>query len=269
MATAAETSGALPPGLLVRGSRAALAGSFACLVDLQPVAWLGEGLVCAPRAAPEQAGPALARLALPADVLTAPPAHPDPPARLAGGWYVRSPAHAPAPPGWREIIEAPGEGFGPLAHPTSAACLSLMETLPAGSALDAGCGSGLLAQAWAALGRGSVLALDIDPRAIMHACMGLEVAGLTDDVRVERRSLSSLPANALAGRVLLANLPPPGHQALLSAVTVAPRAALVSGVRAGDAPAVLAGYRHLGLRVAAVRRAGAWTAWTLHPSHRR
>ena len=41
-----------------------------------------------------------------------------------------------------------------------------MEDLPAGAALDVGCGSGLLAQAWAALGRGPVLACDLDPRAL-------------------------------------------------------------------------------------------------------
>lgn len=233
------------------------------------MAWDAAGLVCAPRAAPEQAGPALARLALPADTLARPPAHPDPPARLAGGWYVRSPAHAPAPPGWRELVEAPGEGFGPLAHPTSAACLSLLELLPPGPALDAGCGSGLLAQAWAARRRGPVLALDIDPRAVMHACMGLEAAGLTHEVRVERRSLSALAPDALAGRVLLANLPPPGHAALLAATKIAPRAALISGVRGGALEEVLAGYRRLGLRASAVRRTGPWAAWVLHPARRR
>ena len=41
------------------------------------------------------------------------PGWPDPPARWVAGWYLRSPAHAPAPAGVRELLQAPGEGFGP------------------------------------------------------------------------------------------------------------------------------------------------------------
>ena len=95
------------------------------------------------------------------------------PSRWLGGWYLRSPAHAPAPAGVRELVQAPGEGFGPAAHATTAMCLEGVEALPAGPALDAGCGSGLLAQAWARLGRGPVLACDLDPRALDQAARSL------------------------------------------------------------------------------------------------
>lgn len=98
--------------------------------------------------------------------------------------------------------------------------------------------------------------------------MGLEAAGLARQVHVERRSLGALAPDALAGRVLLANLPPPGHAALLGALATPPRAALVSGVRASLAAPVLEGYGRLGLRPAAVRRAGPWVAWVLRPTRR-
>jgi ribosomal protein L11 methyltransferase len=144
----------------------------------------------------------------------------------------------------------------------------LIDVLPSAPALDAGCGSGLLAQAWVALGRGPVRAIDIDPRAVMHACMSIEAAGLSGDARVERLSLGALAPDALTGRILLANLPPPGHAALFEALTAPPRAALVSGVRASLAAPVLEGYRRLGLRPAGIRRAGPWAAWVLHSTRR-
>ena len=111
------------------------------------------GLVCSPRCAPELAGPALAAAPSPCARST-PSRVAHPPSAQIAGWYRRSPDHAPAPPGVRELVQAPGEGFGPGDHATTAMCLEAIDALPAGAAVDAGCGSGLLAQAWVALGRG-------------------------------------------------------------------------------------------------------------------
>jgi hypothetical protein len=257
------SDGALPAGLLVRGASNALRAAFPGLIDLQPVDWLPEGLVCAPRAAPDRAHAAMSRCPFVVERLVGSPACPEPAARIAGGWYVRSPDHAPAPRGVRELVESPGEGFGPLAHPSTDACLSLMGLLPAGSAIDVGCGSGLLTQAWATLGYGPVRAIDVDPQAVLHTRRTLAAAPRSADVRVDKAAIETLPSTALEGRVLLANLPPIAHAALVGRIRELPRAVLVAGMRHSDSAAVIAGYTALGLRPTAARIAGRWSGWVL------
>jgi SAM-dependent methyltransferase len=231
----------------VEGDAAAIAVAFPHLCALQPVARTPAGLVCAPRAAPDLAGPALAACPLPHRSLERVPAWPDPPARWLAGWYLRSPAHAPPPPGVRELLQAPGEGFGPAAHATTAMCLEALDALPAGPATDAGCGSGLLAQAWARLGRGPVLACDLDARALDQAARSLEAAGLAGRVALRRAALEALAPGAIARRILLANIPARAHGDLLGRVQGPPRAAVLSGMRPAEAQPVEAAYRALGL----------------------
>jgi ribosomal protein L11 methyltransferase len=247
----------------VRAGREALRRAFPALAALQPVAWEPDGLLCAPRAAPELAGPALARCPLPVAALSAAPGHPDPPAEWVAGWYRRSPAHAPAPAGVPELVQAPGEGFGPGGHPTTAMCLGALPALPAGPALDVGTGSGLLAQAWAALGRGPVLALELDPRALAQAERSLEAAGLRGRVELRRGPAAALRAGELTGRVVLANVPLAAHRDLLAAVRAAPAAVLLSGLRPGQAGPLLPAYRRLGLRLLRAARRRGWEAYAL------
>ena len=237
----------LPPGLVVEGTRRSLAAAWPALCALQPVDWSAAGLVCAPRAAPELAGPALAACPLPHRTLERVPAWPDPPARWLAGWYVRSPTHAAAPPGGRELVQASGEGFGSAGHVTTAMCLRALEGLAAGPALDAGCGSGLLAQAWARLGRGPVEAVDVDPRALDQAARSLAAAGLARWVDLRRASLGALTPDDIAGRALLANLPDSAHRQLLARIGAPPRAAVLSGLRPAEAPAIEEAYRSIGL----------------------
>jgi len=241
----------------VEGGARAIAAAFPALCALQPVDRRAEGLVCAPRAAPDLAAPALAVCPLPHRALDRVPAWPDPPARWIAGWYLRSPAHASAPAGVRELLQAPGEGFGPAAHATTAMCLEALESLPPGPALDAGCGSGLLAQAWARLGRGPVDACDLDPRALDQAARSLRAAGLARAVALRRGALAALAPQAIAGRVLLANVPAAAHRELLARIAAAPRAVVLSGLRPGEAPGIEERYRALGLAVLGRRaRAG-------------
>lgn len=262
--TGAQVSGGpLPPGLLVRAPRPALERAFGALCPLQPVEWSAGGLVCAPRAAPEAAAPALAACPLPTRRLTQVPGWPDPPAALVAGWYRRSPAHAPAPAGIGELVQAPGEGFGPGDHPTTAMCLAAIGRLPAGPALDAGCGSGLLAQAWARLGRGPVAAWDLDPRALGQAARSLAAAGLAERVSLRRGPLEALPPELIAGRVVLANVPAAAHRALLARTREPPRAVLASGLRPAEAAPVVAAWRTRGLRPASAARRGGFVCWAL------
>jgi ribosomal protein L11 methyltransferase PrmA len=265
VATTAQVSGepALPAGLLVRAPVPEIGRAFAALAALQPVRRAPEGLVCAPRAAPELAGPALARCPLPTEALAAVPGWPDPPSASVAGWYRRSPAHAPAPAGVRELIQVPGEGFGPGDHPTTAMCLAALERLPAGPAVDCGAGSGLLAQAWARLSRGPVLATDLDPRALAQAQASLAAAGLADRVTLRRGPVEALLPAELAGRVLLANLPLAAQRGLLARIDEPPRAALISGIRPGQEGELLAAYRALGLRPAGAARRGGFLCLAL------
>jgi ribosomal protein L11 methyltransferase len=221
------------------------------------------GLRCAPRAAPEQARRALAACPFPIAPLPAPPGWPDPPAALVAGWYRRSPGHAPAPSGLPELVQAPGPGFGPGDHATTAMCLAALPLLPDGAALDVGCGSGLLAQAWARLARGPVRALDADAGAVDQAARSLRAAGLADRVELWRGPLERLTPAELADRVILANLPAPAQAALVGRIGSPPRAAPRAGVRPGAAAPLVARYRALGLRPAAAARRGRWECWAL------
>lgn len=215
------------------------------------------GLVCAPRSAPELAGPAIGACPLPLRALAEVPGWPDPPAAMLAGWYRRSPAHAPAPAGVRELVQAPGEGFGPGDHPTTAMCLELIDAVPGGRALDVGTGSGLLAQAWASLGRGPVAGIDLDPRALEQAARSLAAAGLAGRVELRRAPAGGLDADEIAGATLLANVPLPAHRALLAAAAAPPVAAVLSGLRPGEAGEVAAGWRAAGMRLdARIARGG-------------
>jgi SAM-dependent methyltransferase len=250
--TAAQVNGAppLPAGLLVQAPPPAIAAAFAELCALQPVRMDREGLVCAPRAAPDLAAPALARCPLPTRALAEVPGWPDPPAAMVAGWYRRGAGHLPAPAGVRELVQAPGEGFGPGGHATTEMCLEAIEGLAPGRAVDAGCGSGLLAQAWARLGRGPVIACDLDPRAVDQTARGLAAAGLGARVDLRRGPLEALAPEELAGVVVMANLPAPAHRALLGRIGAPPAAVVLSGLRPIEGGAVADAYRALGLRPA-------------------
>ncbi len=247
----------LPPGVLVEGTPAQIAGAFSALCALQPVRREDAGLVCAPRSAPELAGPALAACPLPWHALATVPGWPDPPAQMVAGWYRRSPAHAPAPDGVRELVQDPGEGFGPAGHATTAMCLEMLEDLPGGPAVDVGCGSGLLAQAWVALGHGPVLACDLDGRALDQAARSLAAAGRAEGVTLRRGPAAALSPGELAGAVVFANVPAAAHASLLGRVGDRPAAAVLSGLRPAELGAVVTGWDALGLAVADRReRAG-------------
>ena len=237
----------LPPGLLVAVPPERLGASFAALCPLQPVRMEVDGLVCAPRCSPEAARAALASCPFPTRPLDEVPAWPEPPAAMLAGWYRRSPAHLAAPAGVRELVQAPGEGFGPGDHPTTAMCLAALEGLGPGTALDAGCGSGLLAQAWAALGRGPAIALDVDPRAVDHARRSLAAAGRAAAVELRQGPIQSLDADDIAGRTLLANVPLEAHHALLAGVG-RPAAVVLSGIRPAASAALRGAWRARGLR---------------------
>lgn len=216
--------------------------------------------MCAPRAAPDLAAPALAGCPLPVRELGEVPGWPDPPSDFVAGWYRRSPDHAPAPDGVRELIQIAGPAFGAAGHETTALCLEALGRLPRGAAVDAGCGSGLLSLAWATLGYGPVEARDLDPDAVGQTTEAVRLSGLEHLVTVERGPIERIDVGE---RVLLANIPPVAHRTLLGSLTTAPPAALLAGMRRGDAGDVMDGYVRLGMNVVSTEQQAAWECHVL------
>lgn len=250
--------------MLVHGARPTLERAFEHLVALQPVRWEPGGLVCAPRAAVDIARAALADLRFAVTALPHTAGWPDPAAEMVADWYRRSPDHLPAPPGVRELIQVPGEAFGWGGHHTTAMCLEALEDLPDGPALDAGCGSGLLTQAWLRLGRGPVLAVDAEAAAATQTMACLAASDLGADATVECRGIETLTADEISGRVILANVPEPVHWILREKVADhMPAAVLISGLRPGAAHRLVGSYRRLGLRPVRAMRRGRWECWML------
>jgi ribosomal protein L11 methyltransferase len=92
------------------------------------------------------------------------------PMRFGGRLWV-CPTEADAPPEASAVVVRldPGLAFGTGTHPTTALCLRFLDAMPlAGrSVIDYGCGSGILGIAALKLGASQVVAIDLDPQALL------------------------------------------------------------------------------------------------------
>lgn len=120
-------------------------------------------------------------------------------------WVVPS-AHTPPDPTAVNLRLDPGLAFGTGTHPTTALCLEwLAEAEVAGlRVIDYGCGSGILGVAAALLGAAEVMAVDIDPQALIATQENARRNGVADRVRTGfPEELTGSPelllANILAG----------------------------------------------------------------------
>lgn len=234
--------------MLVRADHASIARVFGALIPLQPILWTDDGLVCAPRVATDDVAHALATCPLPTEPARIILVWPDSPAALVAGWYRRSDRHAPAPHGVRELVQVTGGGFGSAGHPTTAMCLAALDRLPVAPAVDAGCGSGLLAQAWAQRWAVHVIAVDLDPAAIAQTRASTRLTGCGHLVDTRLQAVQALAATDLAARVVFANIPASAHRLLLTRFAEPPAAVVVSGLRPDETPLIVAAYQRLGLR---------------------
>jgi ribosomal protein L11 methyltransferase len=158
------------------------------------------------------------------------------PARIGGLWvgppWGSAPANTPA------IVIDPGRAFGTGSHPTTRLCLSLMQKLPRGPLLDAGCGSGVLAIAAARLGFAPVFALDLDPVAIDTTAANARANGVAIELRVADATRDPLPeVDAVVANITLAGVEALGRR-------LRARLFLTSGYLASERPTMPA-YRSL------------------------
>jgi len=262
-----ESRSRVPGRIRVSGDRSALLAAFAPIADLEPVAWVDGGIECAPLAGgrdPVDQAPRLAALTLPwTEIPGASPPLPFPSA-VGGGVYRRSAGHAPAPEGIPEIVLVDGEGFGLAEHPTTGMCLELLCLLPDGPALDAGCGSGTLALAWARLGRGDVLAVDLDPRAVLQTEASALASGLCDCIICRRMAFEQIDPIEVVTRVIMANAPLQAQRALLAIPgDPVPMGIVLSGLDAGAMDCVSGAWAARGMHVVSRESHGRWEAAVL------
>lgn len=96
------------------------------------------------------------------------------------------------------MVIDPGRAFGTGAHASTRLCLEFLQVLPPGSALDAGCGSGVLAIAAAKLGFAPVVALDNDPAAVESTAANARLNGVAIEVRLADALTDPLPETDVA-----------------------------------------------------------------------
>lgn len=189
---------------------------------------------------------------------------------VIGGRLVVAPDWAPASGAEIEIILDESGAFGLGTHPTTRRCLELLlETRPSGSFVDLGCGTGVLAILAARIGFDPVFAVDLSPESVEATQRNARANEVSLHARVlDLKSEEPPRADAFA-----ANVPPVVHQRLAECLPVsAPGLGVVSGFHAGEAEAVLSGYRGTGARVDVRDDVHGWTvavlSWPL-PERRR
>ena len=141
-------------------------------------------------------------------------------------WVV--PSWHTAPEQARTVLRLdPGLAFGTGTHPTTGMCLRWIAQHPGQpSVLDYGCGSGILAIGAALCGAGTVMAVDIDPAAVLASqanavANNVRITSGTPELVVDRYTL--VVANILATPLkvlapLLCNHVAPGGRLLLAGI---------------------------------------------------
>ena len=143
-------------------------------------------------------------------------------------WIVPSHEEPPAEPGSVCVSLDPGLAFGTGTHPSTALCLTWLDSRlpPAAEVIDYGCGSGVLAIAAAKLGAVRAQAFDIDPQALIATRDNAQMNGVQHIIHVHevasalRAPVDVVLANILAGTLvelapqLCSLLRPGGHLVL-------------------------------------------------------
>lgn len=129
------------------------------------------------------------------------------------------------------IMLDPGLAFGTGTHPTTALCLQWLDKqdMAGKTVVDFGCGSGILGIAALLLGAEKVIAIDIDPQALIATQENAKRNGVADRIEVflpsEQPSLEAdlVIANILAGPLrelqsIITSFAKPGGHLILSGI---------------------------------------------------
>lgn len=128
------------------------------------------------------------------------------PTNFGNGLFVCPPDIAPPSEATRIVQLVPGMAFGSGSHPTTAMCLRWIgarDWASVNSAVDFGCGSGILAIAMALCGAKEVYACDIDPDALNVAAENIAQNELDNVFVSSNEALSDAPKKMLVANILL------------------------------------------------------------------
>jgi ribosomal protein L11 methyltransferase len=124
-------------------------------------------------------------------------------------WVCPTSAELPADPHAVVVRLDPGLAFGTGTHPTTALCLQILDSLPVSgrAVIDYGCGSGILGIAALKLGAAHVIAVDLDPQALLATRDNAIRNGVSSNIDVRGIDVELNPsfctlANILAGPLI-------------------------------------------------------------------
>jgi ribosomal protein L11 methyltransferase len=102
-------------------------------------------------------------------------------------WVCPTGAPAPEDPEAVVVRLDPGLAFGTGTHPTTALCLQMLDAMPltGRTMIDYGCGSGILGIAALKLGAASVVAVDLDPQALVATRENALRNGVADRLEIQ------------------------------------------------------------------------------------
>jgi ribosomal protein L11 methyltransferase len=157
-------------------------------------------------------------------------------------WVCPTSAEPPDDPAAVVVRLDPGLAFGTGTHPTTALCLQILESLPLAGrrVVDYGCGSGILGIAALKMGAAHVVAVDLDPQALIATRENAIRNGVSSAIEVEGIAVQLLPAGCVVANILagpLIELAP-----TLTAACEAGGDLLLSGLLNTQADAVKAAY---------------------------
>jgi ribosomal protein L11 methyltransferase len=169
------------------------------------------------------------------------------------------------------LLLTPGVGFGTGEHPTTRACLALLEdqVRPGDRVADVGSGSGILAVAAALLGAASAEAFELDPVAAALARANVKANRVAEGVRIHTLRVEAgapLPGAPFQG--IVANLESPILLPLLSTLVEALSPGgwlMTSGTLAPERPRLVQRCEALGLGLrTSLWEEGWWSAVFSH-----
>ncbi len=169
--------------------------------------------------------------------------HQQKPLDFGHGLVICPPSLAASVPSSRQILLEPGMAFGTGTHPTTKMCLqwiaarnwSQQET-----ALDLGCGSGVLAMAMSKCGAGRVHACDIDPQALVVAEANVRKNAITNIDIALNADLSLEKADVVVANILLEPLI--AEKSLIEKTMAAGAELVMTGILADQAETLVAAF---------------------------